>query len=142
MSREFSKAAQNYPPSGIRKMFDLATQYPDAIKLTVGEPNFDTPAYIKEAAKKAMDAGETHYTPNAGMPVLRRAVAEKHQKSHWDGYTADHVMVTVGAMEGLIRDTLPMAVPLHSPPNKKKHRSLTAHVFSGWKPLWHCKSVL
>ena len=59
MSREFSKAAQNYPPSGIRKMFDLATQYPDAIKLTVGEPNFDTPAYIKEAAKKAMDAGET-----------------------------------------------------------------------------------
>ena len=102
MSREFSKAAQNYPPSGIRKMFDLATQYPDAIKLTVGEPNFDTPAYIKEAAKKAMDAGETHYTPNAGMPVLRRAVAEKYQKSHWDGYTADHVMVTVGAMEGLM----------------------------------------
>ena len=102
MSREFSKAAQNYPPSGIRKMFDLATQYPDAIKLTVGEPNFDTPAYIKEAAKKAMDAGETHYTPNAGMPVLRRAVAERYQKSHWDGYTADHVMVTVGAMEGLM----------------------------------------
>ena len=83
-------------------MFDLATQYPDAIKLTVGEPNFDTPAYIKEAAKKAMDAGETHYTPNAGMPVLRRAVAERYQKSHWDGYTADHVMVTVGAMEGLM----------------------------------------
>ena len=60
---QFSKAAQNYPPSGIRKMFDLAAKYPDAIKLTVGEPNFDTPAYIKEAAKKAMDAGETHYTP-------------------------------------------------------------------------------
>ena len=102
MSREFSKAARNYPPSGIRKMFDLAAQYPNAIKLTVGEPNFDTPDYIKEAAKKAMDAGETHYTPNAGMPVLRQAVAEKYQKSHWDGYTADHVMVTVGAMEGLM----------------------------------------
>lgn len=77
---QFSKAAQNYPPSGIRKMFDLAAKYPDAIKLTVGEPNFDTPAYIKEAAKKAMDAGETHYTPNAGMTVLRQAVAEKYQK--------------------------------------------------------------
>lgn len=48
----FSKAARNYPPSGIRKMFDLAAQYPDAIKLTVGEPNFDTPDYIKEAAQK------------------------------------------------------------------------------------------
>ena len=99
---QFSKAAQNYPPSGIRKMFDLAAKYPDAIKLTVGEPNFDTPAYIKEAAKKAMDAGETHYTPNAGMTVLRQAVAEKYQKAYWDGYTADHVMVTVGAMEGLM----------------------------------------
>ena len=98
----FSKAARNYPPSGIRKMFDLAAQYPDAIKLTVGEPNFDTPAYIKEAAKKAMDAGETHYTPNAGMTVLRQAVAEKYQKAYWGGYTADHVMVTVGAMEGLM----------------------------------------
>ena len=99
---QFSKAAQNYPPSGIRKMFDLAAKYPNAIKLTVGEPNFDTPAYIKEAAKKAMDAGETHYTPNAGMTVLRQAVAEKYQKAYWDGYTADHVMVTVGAMEGLM----------------------------------------
>ena len=98
----FSKAARSYPPSGIRKMFDLAAKYPDAIKLTVGEPNFDTPAYIKEAAKKAMDAGETHYTPNAGMTVLRQAVAEKYQKAYWDGYTADHVMVTVGAMEGLM----------------------------------------
>ena len=36
------------------------------------------------------------------MPVLRQAVAEKYQKSHWDGYTADHVMVTGGAMEGLM----------------------------------------
>ena len=42
-----SERARNYPPSGIRKMFDLALQYPDAIKLTVGEPNFDTPEYIK-----------------------------------------------------------------------------------------------
>ena len=46
--------------------------------------------------------GETHYTPNAGMTVLRQAVAEKYQKTYWDGYTADHVMVTVGAMEGLM----------------------------------------
>ena len=42
-----SDRAKNYPPSGIRKMFDLAAQYPEAVKLTVGEPNFDTPQYIK-----------------------------------------------------------------------------------------------
>ena len=101
MSRQFSNAALNYPASGIRKMFDLATKYPDAIKLTVGEPNFDTPAYIKEAAKKAMDAGETHYSPNAGMNVLREAIAKKYA-SYDAGYTADNVIVTVGAMEGLM----------------------------------------
>lgn len=96
-----SERALNYPPSGIRKMFDLAIKYPDAIKLTVGEPNFDTPDYIKEAAKKAIDEGHTHYAPNAGIPELREAIAEKY-KEYWDGYTKDHVIVTVGAMEGLM----------------------------------------
>ena len=43
-----SQRAKQYPASGIRKMFDLAAQYPEAIKLTVGEPNFDTPQYIKD----------------------------------------------------------------------------------------------
>ena len=74
---QLSQRAMNYPASGIRKMFDLAIQYPDAVKLTVGEPNFDTPAYIKEAAKKAIDEGQTHYAPNAGMFELRQAIAEK-----------------------------------------------------------------
>ena len=100
MEPRFSKLAQNYPASGIRKMFNLAAQYPDAIKLTVGEPNFDTPAYIREAAKKAIDDGYTHYSPNAGMPMLREAIANKYKK-YWDGYTAENVIVSVGALEGL-----------------------------------------
>ena len=53
-----SQRAKQYPASGIRKMFDLAAQYPEAIKLTVGEPNFDTPQYIKDAAKRALDEGQ------------------------------------------------------------------------------------
>ncbi|GEM_PF-4867808 len=48
----FSNLINNYPASGIRKMFDIAEQYDDVIKLTVGEPNFDTPDYVKDAAKK------------------------------------------------------------------------------------------
>lgn len=95
-----SKKAMDYPASGIRKMFDLAIQYPDAIKLTVGEPNFDTPDYIKEAAKRAIDEGQTHYSPNAGIPELREAIAKRYQ-SYWEGYTKDNVVITVGAMEGL-----------------------------------------
>lgn len=97
-----SDRAKNYPASGIRKMFDLAAQYPEAIKLTVGEPNFDTPQYIKEAAKKAIDEGQTHYAPNAGIPELREAVADKYRKRYWEGYTKDHVIITVGTMEGLM----------------------------------------
>ena len=73
-----SALAANYPASGIRKMFDLASHYPKAIKLTVGEPNFDTPQYVKDAAKEAIDAGMVHYTPNAGIDELRQAVAKRY----------------------------------------------------------------
>lgn len=106
----FSERALAYPASGIRKMFNLAAQHPEAIKLTVGEPNFDTPTYIKEAAKKAIDAGETHYSPNAGITPLREAIANRYQK-YWDGYTANHVIVTVGAMEGLLLSMMTLLNP-------------------------------
>ena len=72
-----SNVAMNYPASGIRKMFDLAAKYDDVIKLTVGEPNFDTPQNIKDAAKRALDEGYTHYSPNAGLPELRSAIAKE-----------------------------------------------------------------
>lgn len=96
-----SERAKDYPASGIRRMFDLAAQYPDAIKLTVGEPDFDTPEFIKNAAKRSIDAGRTHYAPNAGIQELREAVAAKYQ-SCWTGYTKEHIVITVGAMEGLL----------------------------------------
>ena len=70
--------------------------------LAVGEPDAPTPLHICEAAKKAIDEGQTHYAPNAGIPELREAVAEKYRKLYWDGYTKDHVIITVGAMEGLM----------------------------------------
>ncbi len=95
-----SKIATNYPASGIRKMFDLAEQYEDAIKLTVGEPNFDTPLNIKEAAKKAIDDGFTHYNPNAGLKDLRQAVADNY-KGYSKEYTFENVIITVGALEAL-----------------------------------------
>ncbi|MBV7276716.1 pyridoxal phosphate-dependent aminotransferase [Clostridium sp. PL3] len=95
-----SNIAKNYPASGIRKMFDLAQKYDDVIKLTVGEPNFDTPVNVKEAAKKAIDEGHTHYAPNAGLPELREAIAKEYTKYSKD-YTLDNVMITVGGMEAI-----------------------------------------
>ena len=101
MELRLSNLAKTYPASGIRKMFDLAAGYDDVIALTLGEPNFETPAYIKEAAKKALDENYTHYAPNAGLPVLREAIAKRYQKSHWAGYKAENVIVTVGRIRAL-----------------------------------------
>lgn len=98
--KHLSNVALNYPASGIRKMFDLAAKYDDVIKLTVGEPNFDTPQNIKDAAKKAIDEGYTHYSPNAGLPELRSAIAKEYVK-YFDDCNMDNVMVTVGGMEAI-----------------------------------------
>ena len=111
MELRLSNLAKTYPASGIRKMFDLAAGYDDVIALTLGEPNFETPAYIKEAAKKALDENYTHYAPNAGLPVLREAIAKRYQKSHWAGYKAENVIVTVGALEGLTLGMLALLNP-------------------------------
>lgn len=96
-----SDIAKKYPASGIRKMFDLASKYDDLINLTVGEPNFDTPKNIIEAAKVALDEGYTHYNPNAGIKELREAIAN-HYKKYSDEYTYENVMVTVGGMEAIM----------------------------------------
>jgi len=97
-----SKIASNYPASGIRYMFDLAAQYDDLINLGVGEPNFETPNHIKEIAKKAIGEGFTHYVANAGILKLRQAITDKYKRELRLEYTAENVMITVGAMEAII----------------------------------------
>ena len=83
-------------------MFDLAEQYDDRdlVHLEIGEPDFDTPRHIREAANAALADGATHYTSNAGLPSLRRAIAANITD---DGqYDPDsEVIVTAGAMEAL-----------------------------------------
>ena len=106
-----SQLARSYPASGIRKMFDLAADYDNVIALTLGEPNFDTPAYIKDAAKKALDDNFTHYAPNAGLPALREAVAKRYRREYWEGYQAENVVITVGALEGLTLAMLALLDP-------------------------------
>ncbi len=105
-----SNLAKQYPASGIRKMFDLAAGYDNVINMTVGEPNFETPQYIKEAAKKAIDEGYTRYAPNAGLPIFRETVAKKYH-SYWEGYTKDNVIITVGALEGMTLSILTLLNP-------------------------------
>src|SRR5262245_55102449 len=67
------------------------------IHLEIGEPDFDTPAHIREAAKRALDAGATHYGPAAGLPELREAIAKDVAATRDIPVTSDQVVVTPGA---------------------------------------------
>ena len=90
-------------PSEIRKLFDLAQGVEGLISLGIGEPDFDTPGHIKEYAKEALDRGMTHYSPNAGLPMLREAIARKLKEQN--GIEADpmrEIMVLVGANQAFI----------------------------------------
>jgi len=69
----------------------------DIVHLEIGEPDFDTPNNIKEAAVKAMKAGYTHYTPASGIPELRNAIAEYLSKSRGIHVDPEEVVVTPGA---------------------------------------------
>jgi len=69
----------------------------DIVHLEIGEPDFDTPNNIKEAAIKAMKAGYTHYVPAAGIPELRTAIAEYLSKSRKIDVDPEEVVVTPGA---------------------------------------------
>ncbi len=69
----------------------------DIIDMSVGEPDFDTPKHIVEAGCNSLKMGETHYTPTAGIPELRRAISEKLCRENSLHATADDVIVTPGA---------------------------------------------
>ncbi len=69
----------------------------EIIHLEIGEPDFDTPAHIRDAAKRALDAGATHYGPSAGLPELRAAIARHMTETRGTPVTPDEVVVTPGA---------------------------------------------
>ena len=90
------------PPSGIRRFFDIAATMPEVISLGIGEPDFDTPPSIVGAAQQALAAGATHYTPNAGLPELRQALAEHLAQRHGVHYDPEtEILITVGVSEAL-----------------------------------------
>lgn len=100
---QLSTAAQNALPSGVRRMFELAKKYPDAINLTLGEPGFPTPDHIIEAGIRGLREGRTKYTPNAGIRELREALAYKLW--HENGIKCDpekNLIVTAGATQALM----------------------------------------
>ena len=99
------------PRSGIREIMDLAWQTPECTHLEVGEPDFATPAHIREAGMRAIAAGETRYTPNAGIEPLRRALADKIRRAN--GYDVDprQIIVSAGAVEAIYASLVTLLSP-------------------------------
>jgi len=71
----------------------------DIIGLAAGEPDFDTPQHIKDAAKKAIDNGFTKYTPVAGIPSLKKAIIDKFKRDNNLEYAPNEVIVGVGGKQ-------------------------------------------
>jgi aspartate/methionine/tyrosine aminotransferase len=98
--------------SGIRVMFALADEIPGVINLGIGQPDFDTPEFIREAAKKALDDGYTRYPPAKGFQDLREAIAVKLQTEN--NITADpdtEIFIAVGAMQVIFNTILHLVEP-------------------------------
>ncbi len=96
---------ENLHTSGTRvimgKCIELESQGIEVTKLTLGEPDFNTPEYIVEACKKSLDAAQTRYTDGSGIPELKKAVCEKLEAENNLHYTPEEVTITTGVAQGM-----------------------------------------
>src|SRR5512137_189915 len=95
----FASQIKELEISGIRKCFEGAG--PGAINLGLGQPDFDTPSHIKDAAIKAIQQGFTGYTANFGFLDLQLAISQKFERENQIKYSPEEIMVTSGASEAL-----------------------------------------
>jgi aminotransferase len=101
-TRHIARHVIGLPKSGIRDFFEVVAKMTDVISLGIGEPDFDTPWHIREAAIYALEKGKTHYTSNLGLIELRRAISRYVEKNFGIGYRPeDEILVTVGVSEAL-----------------------------------------
>jgi len=97
-----SQKVNDFPPSGIRKFFDLTASMKEVISLGIGEPDFVTPWHIREAATYSLEKGYTMYTSNSGLLELRQELARYLELHYGVSYNPEsEILITVGTSEGL-----------------------------------------
>jgi aspartate/methionine/tyrosine aminotransferase len=115
----------------------LEKQGKDIVHLEIGEPDFDTPKNIKDAATKALNSGYTHYVPSAGIPELRQAIADYISRTRKLDVTADEVVATPGGKPIMFFSILALVNPgeevLYPNPGFPIYESLIN--FVGAKPV-------
>ena len=101
-SRFIAKHVVNLPRRASATFLKWSSKMKDVISLGIGEPDFDTPWHIREAAIYALEKGKTHYTSNLGLIELRRAINRYVEKNFGVSYRPeDEILVTVGVCEAL-----------------------------------------
>jgi len=102
---KLSHRAQKMSPSATLAMAAKAAKMRsegiDVISFATGEPDFDTPSSIRRVCKEALDDGLTHYPPSAGIPELRKTIAEKLRRENDLSYDVDEIVVTCGAKQAI-----------------------------------------
>lgn len=96
--KPFNQLTSSMPSSGIRKIMALSQDKPGCIHLEVGQPDFKTPAHVLEAAAHAALDGFTRYTPSAGIPELREAIARKVTEKNGFAIGPENVVISPGAV--------------------------------------------
>jgi len=101
LSERMSRVTESATMKISRETFNLKSQGIDIINLGVGEPDFNTPDFIKEAAKKAIDNNKTNYTLTRGITELRDAISIRIKKDFNVDFSADEIIVTNGAKQAI-----------------------------------------
>ena len=95
----------------VKKARELMAKGIDIINLSFGEPDFQTPQYIKDAAKQALDDGYTFYTPVPGIPELRQAICDKFKRDNQLDFQPSQIVVSTGAKQALANAVLSLVNP-------------------------------
>ena len=101
VSERLNRLSESATLAMARMSRELKTLGHDVIALSLGEPDFETPDFVKEAAKKAVDNNFSHYTPVPGLADLREAIAEKLKRDNGLEYTPEQIVASTGAKQSI-----------------------------------------
>ncbi|MBL4577973.1 MAG: aminotransferase class I/II-fold pyridoxal phosphate-dependent enzyme, partial [Flavobacteriales bacterium] len=111
LSDRINRLAESATLAMTRKSRELQAQGVDVINLSIGEPDFDTPEIVKDAAVQAIKDNLTHYPPVPGFPELRSAISNKFKRDNNLDYPAEQIVVSTGAKQSIANVVLSLVNP-------------------------------
>lgn len=135
LTTRFNHQLEKIAVSTIRQFDEKVSKIPDILKLTLGEPDFNTPEHVKESAKEAIDQNFSHYTGMSGLLDVRQAASLfMKEKYHLEYDPASEILVTIGATEAISASLLAIL-------NPGDKVLLPAPIYPGYEPVIHLASA-